>query len=589
MKKILLIALLFAGFTSFSQVQNGGLATENGSKFFFSTVNSSTAQLAAAATFTGTVESILSQRSYSILFFSDQNATITINQFIDAGGTKNAQQLVFTYLANAKFARSGALNGNYIQVTVQNTGGSTTTTLALDMAYGNIDAATGLNNSPHALMEINGTAVDQNSGNKSAGSQRVVIATDDINLAAINTNTTQSSFITGQATQTAAGNNIVLATAGTGSTDVSNVKAIAIQIVPTGTVSSGVVTFEGSNDNVTFVAIPLYDEASLTANPISTVSPATGVSRYFLGPLYWKFFRARISTVIGGGGSLQALTIFSQSPYQPDVYTVTQATGANLNAAISSLPTLATVTTVGTVTTLANGQTAHSTASTGSPLRIGGRVLPATSDLTLVAGDASDLGITSGQQALTKDFSSSELDYAFIGSINNSTTANVFKNAAGSSIRNYVTNIILNSDALTVATEVVVKDGLVTSTSVAANVLTSGTHDYKIGDQVVFTNIATYTGIVVGTIYYILTVPSTTTYTLSTTPNGSTAAVTGSGSATSNRILFRTKLQTASFGPTGFTFPTPLRGSPNNTLDVQTVTATTVGVVYYNISGYIGF
>jgi len=39
------------------------------------------------------------------------------------------------------------------------------------------------------LKRVGGTAIDTNSGSKSAGSQRVVIATDDINLAAINTNT----------------------------------------------------------------------------------------------------------------------------------------------------------------------------------------------------------------------------------------------------------------------------------------------------------------------------------------------------------------------------------------------------------------
>jgi len=44
-----------------------------------------------------------------------------------------------------------------------------------------------------------------------------------------------------------------------------------------------------------------------------------------------------------------------------------------------------------TSTTLTGGQTAHSTAATGSPLRIGSKVAPATPDLTLVAGDAADI------------------------------------------------------------------------------------------------------------------------------------------------------------------------------------------------------
>lgn len=127
--------------------------------FIFSTANSTSAQLAASATFTGAVESVVDQKAYSILFFSDQNATINIFQYSDAAGAKLAQQLTYTYTANQPFARSGVLNGNYVKVTAQNTGGSTTTTLRLDTAYGDIGPATQLNNAPVALNEVGGTAL----------------------------------------------------------------------------------------------------------------------------------------------------------------------------------------------------------------------------------------------------------------------------------------------------------------------------------------------------------------------------------------------------------------------------------------------
>lgn len=153
---------------------------------------------------------------------------------------------------------------------------------------------------------------------------------------------TQDLVVTGQGTQTAVGQNIILATAGTGSTDSIGNRMISLQVVPTGTVSSGVVSFEGSNDNVTFVPVMLYDDASATANPVTSVSPATGVSRFFSGPLHFRYFRARISTVIGGGGSLQAFTILRQVPFQPDIYTITQATAANLNATITGVLTAVT-------------------------------------------------------------------------------------------------------------------------------------------------------------------------------------------------------------------------------------------------------
>jgi hypothetical protein len=160
----------------FASDQSNLPTTTNGTVFFFSTVNSSTADLAASAIFTGTVESIVNQQSYSILFYSSQNAIITVNQFIDSGGTKNIQQLTFTYTAGSKFARSGVANGNYFQVIIQNTGLSTTSGLRLDTAYGTIPSATQLNNTPAAINEINGTVVSTNLGRSDLGTQRIASA-----------------------------------------------------------------------------------------------------------------------------------------------------------------------------------------------------------------------------------------------------------------------------------------------------------------------------------------------------------------------------------------------------------------------------
>jgi hypothetical protein len=128
-------------------------------------------------------------------------------------------------------------------------------------------------------------------------------------------------FVTGEAVQTAAGQNILLATAGTGAFDSLGSEYAArsayLQIVPTGTVSSGVVSFEGSNDGTTFVPLPLFDAASLGSAPVTSYNPATGTSRFFEGKVRYRYFRARISTIIGGGGSLQCLSRFSQSDYVP--------------------------------------------------------------------------------------------------------------------------------------------------------------------------------------------------------------------------------------------------------------------------------
>lgn len=377
----------------------------------------------------------------------------------------------------------------------------------------------------------------------------------------------QDSVVTGQAAQTATVNNILTATSGSAATDLLNYRSIYIQVVSTGT--GGTYIFEGSNDNSSWTTISVFMSGSGSGALTAAAITASSSQTIYMGPRPCRYIRLRIATTITGG-SIQAFSLFSLTPYSSAVTNVGQNTGSLLNATVI-------------------GSAAHSAASSGNPVRMSGRVLPTTPDLTLVGGDVSDVAISTAQQLIEKQYAPAEWDYTFNGVLTNTATPSVFKNAAGASIRNYVSAIVVNSDALATATEIVIRDCAVSSTSVSANVLTSGTHDYKIGDAVVFSAVGSYTGISTATTYYVLTVPSVTTYTLSATANGSTLTVTGSGTATSNRILFRSKLQTTSFGPASFAFPSPLRGATNCTLDFQTVTATVTGSVYYNISGYIGF
>jgi hypothetical protein len=125
-----------------------------------------------------------------------------------------------------------------------------------------------------------------------------------------------------------------------------------------------------------------------------------------------------------------------------------------------------TVTTVSSVTTLANGQTAHSSASTGSPLRMAGRATqttPATQDQTLAAGDAADLQVTTGGQLINKPYATSEIDWhysAAASGIVSSTTAVTFKTASGTAgIRNYITGIEIGAFGAGTATELAIRDG----------------------------------------------------------------------------------------------------------------------------------
>jgi hypothetical protein len=138
---------------------NGMVVGLNGVNYLFSTVNTSTAQLAAGATFTGGIESTVNQPAYTILMTADQPMQITINQYIDAAGTALAYSETFSVNAGAGWARSNVVNGNYVNVVVKNMGSGPTTTFNLNTAYGIIDSATALNNAPVSLDESSGLAL----------------------------------------------------------------------------------------------------------------------------------------------------------------------------------------------------------------------------------------------------------------------------------------------------------------------------------------------------------------------------------------------------------------------------------------------
>ena len=268
-------------------------------------------------------------------------------------------------------------------------------------------------------------------------------------------------FITGLTGQINAGQNIINAAGGIGATDTVNgvsttsYNSVYIQITPTGTVTSGTVLFEASNNNINFVALNLYDTPSYTFSPNSAVSFTTGVSRFFEGKTRYRYIRARLLIPVAGGGSIQCFTRLSSQDYQASIQTVNQPLASDLQVNA----------TVNAVGTLQNGQTAHSLPSTGSPVRVSGRVVATTAgtqDQTLITNDVSDIGITTGQQLITKDFGDSNTDWQFavIAPIA-STTDVVIKAASGVvGIRNYLTAISITNSSTTVSTEVVVKDGL---------------------------------------------------------------------------------------------------------------------------------
>ena len=148
-------------------------------------------------------------------------------------------------------------------------------------------------------------------------------------------------FVTGAGGQTALGNNILLAVAGTGSYDVDDNRSVSLEIVPAaGTVTAGTVIFEGSLDGANWVAINMYDRAAPQNAPISSYTIVASTPRYFVGDVLWKFFRVRLSVgVTGTTTGVQCFSFFSRQDYTPILYSVRLSDGTTqgpVGAAVAS-------------------------------------------------------------------------------------------------------------------------------------------------------------------------------------------------------------------------------------------------------------
>ena len=391
-------------------------------------------------------------------------------------------------------------------------------------------------------------------------------------------------FVTGQSAQTATVNNILTTTSGAAASDLTGYRTASVQVVSTGT--AGTFIFEGSNDNTNFQAIPVFSQLILTGTPITAAITATATNLIYVFPVNVRYIRLRIATTITGG-SIQAFSKFSQTNFTPAILQIAQATAANLNV------------NVGTLTTLAGGQTAHSSASTGSPLRIGGRVVPttiATQDATLLAGDASDAGISTGQQLIIKESSTAELDFNFnFSTVSSTVTVQPFVPASGTaSVRNYIRQLAISTDALGTGGVAWILDGALTVSSIAITTglcTTSTNHDLKIGDSVVFTALAGGTGVSTNTVYYVTSVGSATTFNFALTIGGAnvvpSVAYTGT---TVYRILYQQHFRATGVPQTTIiTFPNPLRGIANMITNFLIPTTMTSGTIYITSTGYRGF
>lgn len=137
-------------------------------------------------------------------------------------------------------------------------------------------------------------------------------------------------IITGAAAQTAIVSNIITNPSGSAASNVNNYKSASVQVVSTGT--GGTFIFEGSNDDVNFQSIPVYNQLILTGTAITGAITASATALIYTFPIHFNYIRLRIVTAITGG-SIQAFTRFSQHAWTPASFQVSQNTSTNLNVA----------------------------------------------------------------------------------------------------------------------------------------------------------------------------------------------------------------------------------------------------------------
>jgi hypothetical protein len=121
-----------------------------------------------------------------------------------------------------------------------------------------------------------------------------------------------------------------------GSIDTGPFSSFSIQVKSTGT--SGTFIFEGSNNDVDFQPIPVYNQALVVRIPIITAITATVSSIIYEGSCNFKYIRLRIVSTIGGGNLITYSNLL-RHPLGTVSQVVSNGTAANLLATVSGTVT----------------------------------------------------------------------------------------------------------------------------------------------------------------------------------------------------------------------------------------------------------
>jgi hypothetical protein len=173
-------------------------------------------------------------------------------------------------------------------------------------------------------------------------------------------------------------------------------RSVALQIITgVGVTTAGVVSFEGSNDGAAWSAMTMIDQATPGAAGVTTMSTAASTNRFFMGPVYFRYFRARVSTAVAGG-SISALAVYRMAPF---VNAVTNASIAMwggtgvVTGGVAGLPGV-------------GGNIAVGVAPTANPVLVGGvdntLLAPLTRRFTTdTLGNQRNIGVEAVKSAVT--------------------------------------------------------------------------------------------------------------------------------------------------------------------------------------------
>lgn len=125
-----------------------------GQTFYPSTNNSVSQTLTTGSTWTGTIESVIQQPGLWLTVTSNVAVTVSVMQYKDSSGTiADVPTQVYPVLAGVPFALARDIKGNYLNISVSNSSGSSST-LTVDTYYGQIDNS----NCAEGLIIANQTA-----------------------------------------------------------------------------------------------------------------------------------------------------------------------------------------------------------------------------------------------------------------------------------------------------------------------------------------------------------------------------------------------------------------------------------------------